>query len=57
VRVTGRHQVKDVDNGSRVRLSLEFSGFLGPLMARVFRGLNLRYLDTEAKGLKDRCES
>jgi uncharacterized protein YndB with AHSA1/START domain len=66
VQVTGRHQVEEnqveenqvEENGSRSRatLSLEFSGLLGPLVARFYRSLNERYLAIEAKGLKERSE-
>ena len=44
VRVTARHSVEGVANGSGVTLSLDFSGPLGPLCARLTRGLNERYL-------------
>jgi hypothetical protein len=37
-----------------VTLSIEFSG---PLVARLTRGLNERYLALEANGLKARSES
>jgi hypothetical protein len=57
VRVTGRHAIDPIAGGSLVTLWVEFSGFLGPLVARVTRGLNERYLALEAKGLKARSES
>jgi uncharacterized membrane protein len=56
VRATGRHWVEASGGGSRATLSLEFSGLLGPLVARLIRGLNERYLALEAKGLKARSE-
>lgn len=56
VRVTAHHWVESIEPGSRATLSLEFAGFLGPLVARMTRGLNERYLDMEAKGLKQRSE-
>lgn len=55
--VTARHWVDGAANGSRATLSLDFSGFLGALCARLTRGLNARYLALEAKGLKKRVES
>lgn len=55
--VTARHQIDPQAGGSRVTLSLKFAGFLGPLMGRLLGGLNQRYLETEAAGLKQRCEA
>ncbi len=56
VRVTARHWVEADGGGSRVTLSLEFSGLLGPLVARLTRSLSVRYLALEARGLKERIE-
>ena len=42
VRVTARHSVEASEGGSRATLSLQFSGLLGPLVARLTRGLNQR---------------
>lgn len=56
VQVTARHWVEIYESGSRATLSLEFSGLVGPLVARLTRSLNERYLATEAKGLKERSE-
>ena len=52
VRVTARHSVEASEGGSRATLSLQFSGLLGPLIARLTRGLNERYLALEARGLR-----
>jgi uncharacterized protein YndB with AHSA1/START domain len=52
--VTGEHGVEPTVGGTRVMLSLRFSGVLGPLVARLTRGLNQRYLALEAKGLSER---
>jgi hypothetical protein len=57
VLVTARHWVEGAANGSRATLSLDFSGPLGPLVARLTRGLNTRYLALEAQGLKKRAEA
>ena len=46
-----------INSGSRVTLSLDFSGILGPLVARLTRGLNARYLALEAQGLKKHTET
>ena len=56
VSVTARHWVEARGNGSRATLSLRFTGLLGPLVGRLTRGLNERYLALEALGLKTRCE-
>jgi len=54
--VTARHSIEGAANGSRATLSLDFSGPLGPLCARLTRGLNARYLAIEARGLKKHAE-
>jgi hypothetical protein len=56
MRLQARHSVEDNGRGSRATLSIQFSGFLGPLFASVTRKLNERYLALEAKGLKERSE-
>jgi uncharacterized membrane protein len=56
VHVTARHQIEPTAGGSRVKLSLQFSGPLAPLVTRLTRGLNERYLTMEAQGLKARSE-
>jgi uncharacterized membrane protein len=56
--VTGHHLVEPVKKGnaSRVTLTIEFRGLLGPLVAWLTRGLNVHYLALEAQGLKKRSE-
>jgi reactive intermediate/imine deaminase len=56
VQVTARHAVETAQGGSRATLSLQFSGLLGPLAARLTGGLTRRYLALEAAGLKKRAE-
>jgi hypothetical protein len=56
VRVAGGHRVEEIGGGSRVTLTIQFSGLLGPLLARLYRNLNQQYLATEAKGLRERSE-
>jgi hypothetical protein len=56
MRLQARHWVDASGGGSRATLSLHFSGFLGPLFARLTRNLNDRYLALEANGLRERCE-
>jgi len=56
VRVTARHTVDAaIAGGSRVTLTIQYEGLLGPLLARWTRHLNERYLAMEAHGLKTRC--
>lgn len=57
LKVTARHAVESIVSGCRVTLSVEFSGLLGPLMARLTRKLNQEYLGIEARGLKERSEA
>jgi uncharacterized membrane protein len=57
IHVTARHAVDGAGNSSRVTLSVDFSGPLGPLAARLTRRLNARYLDLEARGLKKHAEA
>jgi hypothetical protein len=56
--VTGHHLIEPLKKGSasRVKLTVEFSGLLAPLVAWMTRGLNQRYLALEAEGLKRRSE-
>src|SRR5271166_4994448 len=56
VQIKAGHWVEADGAGSKVTLSLQFSGLLGTLAARVYGDLSERYLATEAKGLSKRCE-
>lgn len=56
VRVRGEHWIEPTRDGSRVTLSLHFSGPLGPLVARLGRSLIERYVAMEASGLRERSE-
>jgi hypothetical protein len=57
VRVSGGHRVEARGSGCRVILTVQFSGWLGPLMARLLHKISERYLAMEAAGLKQRCEA
>lgn len=58
VRTTARHDAEPLPGiGTRVRLSVSQSGWLGSIMGRFYRGLTDRYLSNEASGLKARCEA
>ena len=45
------------NGSSHVTLSLDYTGFLGPLIAWLLKDLNWDYLTREAAGLKRRCET
>jgi uncharacterized membrane protein len=54
----GAHQVEaTASGGSRVTLSLGWSGPLAPLMRVLYGKLARRYVGMEAQGLKQRCEA
>jgi carbon monoxide dehydrogenase subunit G len=57
IQVTARHAVEGAGNSSRVTLSVDFSGPLGTLAARLIRRLNAHYLDLEVRGLKKHAEA
>jgi len=57
VQVMGGHRVETTGDGSRVTLSIRFSGLLAPLVARLARSLTQQYITSEAKSLKRRSES
>lgn len=57
VGATGEHWIVPSGSGSRVTLSVEFSGALAWLVARLAGGLTRRYLDIEAAGLKRASEA
>jgi hypothetical protein len=57
MRVVANHYVEPLGPGSRVTLSLEFHGFIGPWFGRLTRRINERYLALEAKGLAARAEN
>lgn len=58
VRTTARHDAEPLPGiGTRVRLTVSQSGWLGSIMGRFYRGLTDRYLSNEASGLKARCEA
>jgi len=57
ISVTAGHWIEGTADRSLVTLTLDFSGPLGPLTARLTRSLNTRYLDLEARGLKKHAEA
>ncbi|MCC6539645.1 MAG: SRPBCC family protein [Bryobacterales bacterium] len=57
VEVIARHGVEPAARGTRATLSLEFRGLLGGVVGWLTRGINQRYLKTEAEGLTRRAET
>ena len=55
--VVAEHSVEPVERGARATLSVRFEGLLAPLVARLTRNLNRRYLGLEAAGLRERSLS
>jgi carbon monoxide dehydrogenase subunit G len=56
VHVVARHQVEPSGGGSRVTLSIQYSGLFGDLLGRLLSSINRRYIALEADGLKRRVE-
>lgn len=54
VTAVGGHWIEPAPSGSRVTLSVEFSGPLAGLVAWLYGGLTERYIQMEAEGLKRR---
>ena len=57
VKVTGHHSVEPTANGSRATLALSYKGIFGGLLARLTKGITLRYIAMEAGGLKARAKN
>jgi uncharacterized membrane protein len=57
LRMTASHLIEPQGAGSRVVLSFELSGFIAPLVSRLYGGLIERYITIESQGLKKRSES
>jgi uncharacterized membrane protein len=57
LRMSASHLIERQGAGSRVVLSFELSGFIAPLISRLYGGLMQRYITTESQGLKKRSES
>ena len=55
--VTGHHYAEATASGARATLTLEYAGLFGGLLARITRGITLRYVQLEADGLKRRAEA
>jgi hypothetical protein len=55
--IIGRHQVDALKSHSRVSISLDYTGPLSAVIARVYRELLWDYLTREGNGLKHFCEN
>ena len=57
VRTTARHALEPIEGGgTRVRLSVEQSGWMAWAIDLFYGRLTQRYIETEAAGLKERAE-
>jgi uncharacterized membrane protein len=57
LRMKAGHAVERAGVGSRVALSFEISGFMGPVVSLVYGSLIEEYVATESRKLKQRVES
>ena len=57
MRIVAGHRIEPTSGGCTVVLSTDLSGPFAPIIGRVYHGLIQRYINTEANGLKARCES
>lgn len=57
LKIIGRHQVEAVQNYTRLILSVEYSGPLSSVAARLYGDLSRDYVAREGNGLKNFCEN
>ena len=57
VQVAARHSIEPSPAGSKVILSITFSGLWGAEVGRLLRHLSQQYLNAECLGLKWHCEA
>jgi uncharacterized membrane protein len=57
LRMEAGHGVETVGGGCRVRLTFALSGLLAPIVSWMYGRLIAEYVNTEAQGLKRRCEA
>jgi uncharacterized protein YndB with AHSA1/START domain len=55
--VAARHEIRPRGDGSTLRLQVVMTGVLSPVVWLVTGGVVRRYLDLEAAGLKNHCET
>lgn len=56
VTLRAAHTLAPARNGCTLTLTFAFNGLLAPIFARVFGKITQEYMETEARGLKQRCE-
>jgi hypothetical protein len=56
-KVIARHQIIPLKTHSRVILTLAYTGLLGVVLSRLYRGLSMDYLAREGTGLRNVCET
>jgi hypothetical protein len=56
LRVAAGHYIDRAEGGCRVTLAVEGEGIIGKLMSPIIRRVSKANVDTEAEGLKRRCE-
>ena len=57
LRMTAGHLIEPKGAGSHVELTFELSGWIAPVVSRLYGGLIDRYVTTESQALKKRSES
>jgi uncharacterized membrane protein len=57
LRMKAGHLLTPEAAGTRAELSFELSGFMAPLVSRLYGGLIEEYVTTESRNLKERSES
>ncbi|MER6993761.1 SRPBCC family protein [Saccharopolyspora hirsuta] len=56
-RMVASHWIRPADSGSEVRLQIDYSGGLAPLLTPLVSGRIRRFVEAEAAALKRECES
>jgi uncharacterized membrane protein len=56
VKMEAGHAVEPNESGCKVTLTFHVTGFMSAIVGRLYGGLITAYLNTEAQGLKQRCE-
>lgn len=57
VRSVGRHDLRPVDGGTELTLTLDWSGPLAPLVRLALGRMSRRYVETEARAVAERAAS
>jgi uncharacterized membrane protein len=57
VSIAARHAVRASERGSIVKLTIDQTGWMSPLLTLFLGRLTRRYVEMEAQGLKQQCEA